>query len=334
MSGSSLRAAEFFAGIGLVRAALDRCGIQTVFANDIDKTKAALYRANWGTAELHVADVRDLRGGDIPTVDLATASFPCVDVSLAGQRRGLAGSRSSVVFDFLRILGEMRDAARMPRTVMLENVPGFLTAHQGKDFRLVVRELSALGYRVTHLCVDARAFVPQSRVRVFIVGRQGVQLPLFPEPPPPKTLRLADYVDATASGWWPPEKLARFLMSLSPRQAARVEQYQADPTIRYFGAYRRTRNGTAVWEVRADECAGALRTTRGGSAKQALLRAGQGEISVRWMNTAEYARLQGAEDLRYDAVTPQQAMFALGDAVCVPAVEWLGRECLLPLLTP
>ncbi len=334
MSGYPLRTAEFFAGIGLVRAALDRCGIQTVFANDIDKTKATLYQANWGAAELHVADVRDLHGDDIPTVDLATASFPCVDMSLAGQRRGLAGSRSSVVFDFLRILGEMRDVGRVPRTVMLENVPGFLTAHQGKDFREVVRALTALGYHAGHLCVDARAFVPQSRVRVFIVGRQNGHLPLFPEPPPPKPLRLVDYVDAKADGWWPPAKLDQFLRSLSPRQAARVAEYRAASDVRYFGAFRRTRKGKAVWEVRADECAGALRTTRGGSAKQALLRAGQGGVGVRWMNTAEYARLQGAEDLRYDAVTPQQAMFALGDAVCVPAVEWLGRTCLVPLLTP
>lgn len=324
--------AEFFAGMGLVRAALDRCGIQTIFANDIDKTKAALYQANWGTEELHVADVRDLHGDDIPSVDLATASFPCVDLSVAGQRRGLNGARSSVIFDFLRILGEMRDADRMPRTVMLENVPGFLTAHQGEDFRRVFQALSSLGYEVRHLCVDARAFVPQSRVRVFIIGHHGSRIPLLPDPPPPQPLRLTDYIDRTADSWWSPARLGQFLTSLSPRQAARVEQYQADLAIRYFGAFRRTRHGKAVWEVRADECAGALRTTRGGSAKQALLRAGQGQVGVRWMNTAEYARLQGAADLQYDAVTPQQAMFALGDAVCVPAVEWLGRVCLLPLL--
>ena len=76
MSGYSLRTAEFFAGIGLVRAALDRCGIQTVFANDIDKTKAALYQANWGSGELHVADVRDLHGDDIPPSIWQRPPFP------------------------------------------------------------------------------------------------------------------------------------------------------------------------------------------------------------------------------------------------------------------
>jgi len=320
--------------MGLIRAALDRCGFQTIFANDIDKTKAALYRANWGTAELCVADVHDLHGDDVPSVDLATASFPCVDLSLAGQRRGLTGARSAVLFDFLRILGEMRAAGRVPRAVMLENVPGFLTAHKGQDFRRVLQELSGLGYTVGTFCVDARAFVPQSRRRVFIIGSHGPALPLFPDPPAPQPFRLTDMVDRTANSWWAPERLGKFLMSLSPRQAKRVAHYQADATVRCFGAFRRTRHGKAVWEVRADECAGALRTTRGGSAKQALLQAGQGQVGVRWMNTIEYARLQGAEDLRYDAVTPQQAMFALGDAVCVPVVEWIGRTCLLPLFAP
>ena len=54
-------------------------------------------------------------------------------------------------------------------------------------------------------------------------------------------------------------------------------------------------------------------------------------MAVRWMNVKEYARLQGAADMRYDSVTPSQAMFALGDAVCVPVIEWLGLNCLLPM---
>ena len=126
--------------------------------------------------------------------------------------------------------------------------------------------------------------------------------------------------------WWPPSKLAAFLLSLSPIQESRVESYQKLDELAYFGAFRRTRNGSAVWEVRADEKAGALRTTRGGSAKQAILRAGQGGLAVRWMSPMEYARLQGAEHLSYGAVSPVQAMFALGDAVCVPVVEWLAKK--------
>ena len=88
-----------------------------------------------------------------------------------------------------------------------------------------------------------------------------------------------------------------------------------------------------MWEVRRDEIAGTLRTTQGGSGRQAMLRAGQGELAVRWMDVSEYAALQGATGIKYASVSPRQAMYAFGDAVCVPAVEWLVNNCVLPAAT-
>ena len=320
-------AVEFFAGMGLMRAGLERVGIKTVFANDIDETKATLYADNWGREALHVGDIRALHGDDIPDADLVTASFPCTDMSLAGNRKGLYGAQSGLVLDFLRILDEMD--ARAPRTIMIENVMGFLTANGGRDWETVVGGLHKLGYQTAHIVVNANAFVPQSRARVFLFGHMGrIDLP---EPPNVRRdLRLADVAVADCV-WWPQDRVAAFLETLSPLQSKRVSDYRQRLWPAYFGAFRRTRGGRAVWEVRADERAGALRTTRGGSAKQAIVRAGCGEIAVRWMNVTEYARLQGAENLRYNSVTPSQAMFALGDAVCVPVIEWLARRCLIPL---
>lgn len=324
-----LRAVEFFAGMGLMRAGLERVGIQTVFANDIDDTKAKLYTENWGREELHVGDIRALTGDDIPDAELVTASFPCTDMSLAGHYKGLNGAQSSLVLDFLRILDEMDD--RAPQTLMIENVMGFLTANGGRDWETVVDGIRNLGYQTAHIVVDAGAFVPQSRARVFLFGHKGsIELP---EPPEiRKDLRLADIAEENGD-WWPPERLYAFMQTLSALQHERVSRYQNRFWPGFYGAFRRTRGGKAVWEVRADERAGALRTTRGGSAKQAIVRAGRGDIDVRWMNVIEYARLQGAEHLRYDSVTPSQAMFALGDAVCVPVIEWLAKHCLMPLLT-
>ncbi len=319
------RAAEFFAGMGLMRAGLERSGIQTVFANDICPVKAALYRDNWGGDGLHVGDVRGLHGDDIPDIELATASFPCVDLSLAGYRRGLDGEQSGLVMDFLRILDEM--AGRAPGAVLIENVPGFLTANGGEDWQTVISGLNALGYATGHIVVNASAFVPQSRARVFIVARRGGRVELPDAPAPRDDLRLADIAE-DGGEWWPPSRLAAFLLSLSPLQECRVTGYQGQEGTGFYGAFRRTRNGAAVWEVRADEMAGALRTTRGGSAKQAIVRAGGGSLAARWMSLPEYARLQGAGDMRYGAVTPQQAMFALGDAVCVPVIEWIAEHCL------
>ena len=322
------RAIEFFAGMGLMRAGLKHVGIRTVFANDIDDTKAKLYIDNWGAQELHVGDIRALHGDDIPNADLVTASFPCTDMSLAGHYKGLNGAQSSLVLDFLRILDEM--AGRAPRTLMIENVMGFLTANNGKDWETVVNGIHKLGYESAHIVVNANAFVPQSRARVFLFGHKGpIELP---EPPDARTdLRLAAIAEREGD-WWPPERLRGFLQAMSPLQSKRIMQYQQRFWPGYYGAFRRTRGGRPVWEVRADERAGALRTTRGGSAKQAIVRAGGGDIAVRWMNVTEYARLQGAEHLRYDSVTSSQAMFALGDAVCVPVIEWLAKNCLMPLL--
>ena len=112
-----LRAAEFFAGIALMRLGLEGAGIATKWANDIESDKREIYSANFGDSEFVLADVRDIQGRDIPPVDVATASFPCTDLSLAGRRKGLGNSDavrrptdgSSMFWEFARVIDEMRD---------------------------------------------------------------------------------------------------------------------------------------------------------------------------------------------------------------------------------
>src|SRR2546430_9355546 len=119
--------AEFFAGVGLMRIGLERRGWKIAFANDICQDKYEMYAAHFEDADDHfvVEDIHKLDASDVPTVTLATASFPCNDLSLAGARAGLKGSQSSAFFGFIKILKDM--AQRRPRFVLLENVPGFLT---------------------------------------------------------------------------------------------------------------------------------------------------------------------------------------------------------------
>lgn len=91
------KAAEFFAGIGLVRLALENQGWDVVFANDIDPKKAEMYRHNWPTNDhLVVGDIHNLTADDVPTVDLFTASFPCNDLSIAGRWNGLGVSGTAM----------------------------------------------------------------------------------------------------------------------------------------------------------------------------------------------------------------------------------------------
>lgn len=163
---------EFFAGIGLVHEALRQSGWRTAYANDIDPKKRRMYEGHYGVADhYHEGDVWDAdsvleRIAGRPL--LATASFPCTDMSLAGKRRGLAGQQSGALFGFLQAIEQLGE--RKPPIVLLENVPGFLTSHGGADFATAVGELAALGYWLDSFVIDARWFVPQSRPRLFLVG--------------------------------------------------------------------------------------------------------------------------------------------------------------------
>ncbi len=176
---------EFFAGIGLVHEALRRSGWHCVYANDIDAKKRQMYAGHYGAAAAEHYHEGDVWASDevlarIPGRPfLATASFPCTDMSLAGKRRGLAGEQSGALFGFLQVLEQL--AERRPLVVLLENVPGFLTSHDGEDFATAIGELTALGYWVDSFVIDARWFVPQSRPRLFLVGyhQDGMAPPLI-----------------------------------------------------------------------------------------------------------------------------------------------------------
>ncbi|MCA9260155.1 MAG: DNA (cytosine-5-)-methyltransferase, partial [Planctomycetales bacterium] len=163
---------EFFAGIGLVHEGLRQGDWECIYAGDIDGKKKAMYEGHYGPSpHYHQGDVWNTEEvvAHIPTAPyLATASFPCTDMSLAGKRRGLAGEESSALLGFLRVIEQLGE--NQPRVVLLENVPGFLTSHKGRDFRDAVEQLADLGYWCDALIVDARWFVPQSRPRLFVVG--------------------------------------------------------------------------------------------------------------------------------------------------------------------
>ena len=100
--------AEFFAGIGLMRMGLERAGWSVAFANDIDEDKQQMYRDHFGVAEEFVlGDVHKLKASEVPDIALATASFPCNDLSLAGARQGLSGEQSSAFWGFMDVLAKM-----------------------------------------------------------------------------------------------------------------------------------------------------------------------------------------------------------------------------------
>ena len=160
---------EFFAGGGMARAGLGdawRC----LFANDFDAKKRDSYVANWGDGEFRLGDIHKLKATDLPgEADLAWASFPCQDLSLAGNGAGLAGERSGSFWGFWTLINDLKRERRAPKLLVLENVIGALTSNGGADFSELCRALVALDYKIGALTIDAAHFVPQSRPRLFIV---------------------------------------------------------------------------------------------------------------------------------------------------------------------
>ncbi|MEO6924956.1 MAG: DNA cytosine methyltransferase, partial [Bryocella sp.] len=139
---------EFFAGGGMARAGLGE-DWECLFANDFDHKKAETYRDNWGGEELKVGDVGALKVTDLPGIaDLAWASFPCQDLSLAGGGAGLNGERSGTFRPFWKLMKRLIADARAPNVVVLENVCGALTSHDGKDFATLCGSLVDAGYIV------------------------------------------------------------------------------------------------------------------------------------------------------------------------------------------
>ena len=169
---------EFFAGGGMARAGLGTAWT-CVFANDIDTKKALSYARNWGKAAFKPADIAKLTTADLTnSADLAWASFPCQDLSLAGSGAGLNGKRSSTFWPFWRLMQYLGRENRAPALIVIENVCGALTSHQGRDFVAIATAITKERYRFGAIVIDAMDFVPQSRPRLFIVAvREDVQIP-------------------------------------------------------------------------------------------------------------------------------------------------------------
>jgi DNA (cytosine-5)-methyltransferase 1 len=356
---------EFFAGGGMARAGLGE-GWDCLFANDFDKVKTETYRANWGGDHLHQGDVWALTADRLPgRADLAWASSPCQDLSLAGKRAGLSGGRSSAFWGFWRLMQALNKDGRAPRTVVIENVVGLATSHGGADFTALCQAMAEEGYRFGALEIDAALFLPQSRPRMFLVATRApapVGRPCAPfhsrrvaeafarlppmlqerwiwwdlSAPPARNADLASVLEPTDGVEWHDDAKTQALLALlSPAHDARLRAAQANgPAI---GAlYRRIREerGAKVQraEVRFDGLAGCLRTPGGGSSRQFVVLAEPAGVRTRPLTAREGARLMGLADGYALPGAATRALHVVGDGVAVPVVRWLEAQVLAPLL--
>lgn len=193
-----LKMGSLFDGSGGFPLAASMCGIEPVWASEIEKFPIEVTTKRFPNMK-HLGDVTKIKGNEIEPVDLITFGSPCQDLSVAGKRAGLSGERSGLFMEAIRIIKEMRngrtDDIIRPRFALWENVPGAFSSNKGEDFRAVLEEFCKVkdssavvpgpkdgkwsdsgcilgdGYSIAWRVLDAQFWgVPQRRRRIFLVA--------------------------------------------------------------------------------------------------------------------------------------------------------------------
>ena len=361
---------EFFAGGGMARSGLGEAW-NCLFANDFSEKKAKSYRTNWGSDHLMVEDINKIPSTRLPGhADLAWASFPCQDLSLAGNGAGLKGERSGTFWGFLRIVQELKSEGRKPSMIVLENVYGTLTSHEGKDFEAIAKSVAGEGYNLGAIVMDAVQFVPQSRPRVFIICvDENLAIPdeviceraspswhpekviraynalpkkvknkwkwwKIPEPNQP-LMTLDDIIEDEAQGvtWHTKKETQKILSMMTPLNRQKVITAQQAGQLQVGTIYKRTREGIQRAEVRFDGVAGCLRTPGGGSSRQTIMVVEGSRIRTRLISSREAARLMGLPETYVLPQKYNEAYHLVGDGVVVPVVAHISQNVLLPVIS-
>lgn len=195
----ALTLGSLFDGSGGFPLAAEMCGIMPMWASEIDPFCVQVTSKRFPSMR-HLGDITKINGAEIPPVNIITFGSPCQDLSVAGNRAGLDGSRSSLFLEAIRIFKEMRESTNgiYPNIVVWENVPGAYSSHKGEDFRRVLKEIAGVtdptvsisrpasgkwhscgcvmgdGYSIAWRTLDAQFWgVPQRRKRIFLVADFG-----------------------------------------------------------------------------------------------------------------------------------------------------------------
>lgn len=159
---------SLFTGVGGFDLGLERADFECAWQVERDPHCLEVLAEHYPNVERYT-DVRTVGKHNLEPVELICGGFPCQDLSVAGKRAGFAGERSSLWFEFERIIDELR-----PKWVIVENVPGLLSSRNGADFAIILKALDDRGYGVAWRVLDSQNFgVAQRRRRVFIVASLG-----------------------------------------------------------------------------------------------------------------------------------------------------------------
>ena len=157
---------DLFSGIGGFHLGFERAGYKVnSYFSEVDKHAIAVYKNQFKNST-YVGSVTDVRGEDLPRIDLITFGSPCQDFSLAGKRKGMEGERSSLIKEAIRLIHECR-----PRVFVWENVKGTFSSNSGADFWAIIQAFANIGgYRLEWQLLNTSWFLPQNRERIYLVG--------------------------------------------------------------------------------------------------------------------------------------------------------------------
>jgi DNA (cytosine-5)-methyltransferase 1 len=166
MSRLEINQLDLFSGIGGFHLGFERAGYKVnSYFSEVDKHAVAVYK-NQFKDSTYVGSVTDVRGEDLPRIDLITFGSPCQDFSLAGKRKGMEGERSSLITEAIRLVHECR-----PRVFIWENVKGTFSSNNGADFWAIIQAFTNIGgYRLEWQLLNTSWFLPQNRERIYLVG--------------------------------------------------------------------------------------------------------------------------------------------------------------------
>ena len=170
---------DLFSGIGGFSLGFQRAGYQFTehYFSEIDKHAIANYKYNFPHAK-HIGDITTIRSTDLTGIDIITFGSPCQDFSLAGKRKGLAGSKSSLIEYAIALIAQLR-----PSVFIWENVKGTFSSNAGADFWAIIQTLANIGgYRLEFQLLNTSWLLPQNRERIYLIGHlAGRSIPgVFP----------------------------------------------------------------------------------------------------------------------------------------------------------
>lgn len=320
---------DLFAGIGGIRLGFEAAGGRCVFTSEWNAWSKKTYLANFPGEHPFVGDIVPYPADQIPDHDVLLGGFPCQPFSLAGvSKKNSLGrphgfectTQGTLFFDVARII-----AARRPRAFLLENVKNLASHDGGNTFRVILQTLQEeLGYDVHWRVVDARAWTPQHRERILIVGFREKTAFSWDE------LRRPAVAPVLASILHPEDGSERAEEPFTTGDRARVnpKYILSDKLWAYLQAYaekhRAAGHGFGFGLVTPDKIARTLSARYYKDGSEILVSRGKGR-NPRRLTPRECARLMGFPDTFRLPVSDTQAYRQFGNSVVMPVMREVAR---------